>query len=183
MPWLSKRFILPTWLWFLLLLVGFELIADILARQFGLTGKVIFGVLSILGYVLANLAWLFSLRSGAELGKGSIIFSALSGVGAVLLGLLVYLEKVNPYRLIGVVLGIAAIIFLSIEQDKFSPRAPQAIAARSLLRYDKHKQIWQRRYMQRLSAIERGSGHGKLLPQGYPSWQEQDFVMCVGRIA
>lgn len=115
MLWLSKRFILPTWLWFLLLLVAFELIADILAKQFGLTGKVIFGVLSILGYVLANLAWLFSLRSGAELSKGSIIFSALSGVGAVLLGLLVYHEKVNLYQLIGVVLGIAAIIFLSID--------------------------------------------------------------------
>ncbi len=115
MRWLSKRLTLPTWLWFILLLVAFELVADILAKQFGITGKILFGVLSILGYVLANLAWLLSLRSGAELSKGSIIFSALSGVGAVLLGLLVYHEKVNTYQVIGVILGIAAIIFLSIE--------------------------------------------------------------------
>lgn len=115
MRWLSKWLALPVWLWFVLLLVAFELIADILAKQFGITGKIIFGVLSILGYVLANLAWLLSLRNGAELSKGSIIFSALSGVGAILIGLLVYHEKVNTYQLIGVILGIAAIIFLSIE--------------------------------------------------------------------
>jgi multidrug transporter EmrE-like cation transporter len=115
MFWLRKRLILPAWLWFILVLVAFELVADIFAKQFGLTGKVLFGVLSILGYVLANIAWLFSLRNGAQLGKGSILFSALSSVGAVLLGVFVYHEKVNSYQLIGVVLGIAAIILLSIE--------------------------------------------------------------------
>ena len=114
MPWF-KHLPVPSWLWFILLLVAFELIADIFAKQFGLSGKVVFGVLAILGFILANLAWLFSLRSGAELGKGSILFSALSGIGAVLLGLLVYHEKINRYQLIGLILGIAAIIFLSIE--------------------------------------------------------------------
>lgn len=115
MSWLRKQLILPAWLWFILVLVAFELIADIFAKQFGLTGKVLFGVLAILGYVLANLAWLLSLRNGAQLGKGAILFSALSGIGAVLLGIFVYHEKVNSYQLIGVVLGIAAIILLSIE--------------------------------------------------------------------
>src|ERR1700742_4100860 len=83
---------LPPWLWFMLLLVIFELIADIFAKQFGITGKIIFGVLAILGFILANLAWLFSLRNGAELSKGSILFSALSALGAVLLGIFVYHE-------------------------------------------------------------------------------------------
>lgn len=112
---LSKRLPPPMWLWFILLLVAFELIADLLAKQFGVTGKILFGVLAILGYVLANIAWLLSLRSGATLSKGSVIFSALSGVGAVLLGLLVYHEKLNAYQAIGVILGIAAIIFLSLD--------------------------------------------------------------------
>lgn len=115
MSWLSKRLLLPAWLWYVLILVAFELIADIFAKQFGVTGKVLFGVLSILGYVLANLAWLFSLRHGAQLSKGSIIFSALSGIGAVLIGLFVYHEHINRYQLVGVILGIAALIFLSLE--------------------------------------------------------------------
>src|SRR5262245_15743302 len=81
MSWFSKRLIVPAWLWFILVLVAFELLADIFAKQFGTTGKILFGVLSILGYILANLAWLLSLRAGAQLSKGSIIFSAFSGAG------------------------------------------------------------------------------------------------------
>jgi multidrug transporter EmrE-like cation transporter len=105
----------PRWLYFLLLLVVFELIADILAKQFALNGKLIFAVLSILGFIAANTAWLISLRTGAELSKGAVLFSVLSAVGAVLIGLLVYKEKAGPYQLIGLALGIAAIAFLSAE--------------------------------------------------------------------
>jgi multidrug transporter EmrE-like cation transporter len=112
---LFPRWLLPpTWLLFLLLLVGFELIADVLAKQFGVSGKLVFGVLSILGYVVANIAWLISLRTGGELGKGAVLFALLSGVGAVLIGLLVYQERVSPYQFIGVMLGVAAIGFLSV---------------------------------------------------------------------
>ncbi len=105
----------PKWFYFLLILVAFELIADILAKQFAINGKFVFAVLSILGFIAANTAWLISLRTGAELSKGAILFSVLSAIGAVIIGLLVYHEKASPYQLIGLILGIAAIIFLSIE--------------------------------------------------------------------
>ena len=105
--------LLPKWLYFLLLLVAFELIADILAKQFALSGQFVFAVLSILGFIAANAAWLISLRTGAELGKGAVFFSVLSAIGAVLIGLLVYKEKSNAYQLVGLALGIAAIAFLS----------------------------------------------------------------------
>jgi multidrug transporter EmrE-like cation transporter len=105
----------PKWLYFLLLLVAFELVADILAKQFSLNGKLIFAVLAMLGFVAANLAWLVSLRTGAELSKGAVLFSVLSGIGAVLIGVLIYHEKANPYQLIGLALGIIAIAFLSVE--------------------------------------------------------------------
>jgi multidrug transporter EmrE-like cation transporter len=112
---IPRRFLPPVWLTLLLLLVVFELIADILAKQFALSGKLVFAVLSILGYVAANIAWIISLRSGAELGKGATIFSVLSGIAAVSIGLLVYHEKAGPYQLVGLVLGIAAIAFLPVE--------------------------------------------------------------------
>ncbi len=105
----------PRWLYFLLLLVVFELIADILAKQFALNGKLIFAVLSILGFIAANTAWLISLRTGAELSKGAVLFSVLSAAGAVLIGLFVYKEKAGPYQLVGLALGIVAIAFLSVE--------------------------------------------------------------------
>ena len=105
----------PKWLYFLLLLIAFELIADILSKQFALSGKLAFAILAILGFIAANVAWLMSLRTGAELSKGAVLFSVLSGIGAVLLGVFVYHEKANPYQLIGLALGIVAIAFLSIE--------------------------------------------------------------------
>ena len=106
--------LLPKWLYFLLLLVAFELIADILAKQFALSGKYPFAVLSIMGFIAANTAWLISLRTGAELGKGAVLFSVLSAIGAVVIATLLYHEKVNIYQGIGLLLGIAAIVFLSI---------------------------------------------------------------------
>jgi multidrug transporter EmrE-like cation transporter len=110
-----KRFLPPTWLTFILILVLFEVIADVLAKQFALNGKLVFAVLSIIGYVAANIAWIISLRNGGELSKGAVIFAALSGIAAVVIGLLVYKEKTGPYQLIGLVLGIVAIAFLSME--------------------------------------------------------------------
>jgi multidrug transporter EmrE-like cation transporter len=105
----------PKWLYFLLLLVIFELAADVLAKQFALSGKYIFATLSLLGFVAANAAWLISLRTGAQLSKGAVLFSVLSGIGAVAIGVLVYHEKTTPWQVIGLLLGIAAIGFLSVE--------------------------------------------------------------------
>ncbi len=105
----------PRWLYFLLLLVAFELVADILAKQFAQNGRYVFAALALLGFVAANTAWLVSLRIGAELGKGAVLFSVLSGIGAVAIGVLLYHEKITPWQVIGLVLGIAAIAFLSIE--------------------------------------------------------------------
>jgi multidrug transporter EmrE-like cation transporter len=105
----------PKWLYYLLVLVIFELVADILAKQFAVSGKYVFAILSIVGFIAANTAWLISLRTGAELSKGAVLFSVLSGIGAVLIGVFVYHEKTTTYQVIGLILGIAAIAFLSVE--------------------------------------------------------------------
>jgi multidrug transporter EmrE-like cation transporter len=106
---------IPKWLYFLLILVAFELIADILAQQFAISGKYTFAILSIGGYIAANTAWLISLRSGAQLGKGAVLFSTLSAIGAVAIAVILYHEKLTLYQVIGLLLGVAAIAFLSIE--------------------------------------------------------------------
>jgi len=105
----------PKWLYYLLVLVVFELVADVLAKQFAVSGKYVFAILSIVGFIAANTAWLISLRTGAELSKGAVLFSVLSGIGAVLIGVFVYHEKTTTYQVIGLLLGIAAIAFLSVE--------------------------------------------------------------------
>lgn len=110
-----KRFFSHRWMTFLFVLVVFELLADLLAKQFAVNGNLIFALLALLGFMIANGFWLISLRSGAQLGKGAVLFAVLSGIGAVLIGLLVYREHVSPSQIIGLVLGMAAIAFFSME--------------------------------------------------------------------
>jgi multidrug transporter EmrE-like cation transporter len=110
-----KRIFSQRWIVFLCRLVAFELIADLLAKQFAVSGKLFFATLAMFGFIATNIAWLTSLRTGAQLGRGAVLFSVFTGIGAVLIGLLVYKEKANRYQLIGLLLGIAAIAFLSVE--------------------------------------------------------------------
>ena len=105
----------PPWFGFLLLLVAFELIADVLAKQFALHGVPLVAVLAICGFVLANIAWLISLRMGAQLGRGAVLFSVLSAIGAVAIGLLIYHERVSTLQLIGLALGVAAVACLTVD--------------------------------------------------------------------
>lgn len=108
--------LLPSrWFAFLTLLVALELVADVLAKQFAVSGDALFALLSLLSFAVANMAWLASLRSGAQLGTGAILFGILSSMGAVIIGLFVYQEHANTSQLIGMIIGIVALGFLSKE--------------------------------------------------------------------
>jgi multidrug transporter EmrE-like cation transporter len=103
-----------SWIWFLLLLVVFELVADILAKQFAIGGSFILAGASITCFVIANTAWLMSLRAGAELSKGIVILAVLTSIGAVLIGAVIYHEELGTFGLLGLLLGILAIALLSV---------------------------------------------------------------------
>jgi len=82
---------IPKWVYFILLLVVAELAANVFAKQFALHGRLSTAAFSILGFIAANIAWLFALRTGVGIGKGFIVGAVLSGIGTVLLGVLVYM--------------------------------------------------------------------------------------------
>jgi multidrug transporter EmrE-like cation transporter len=73
------------------------------------------GALAILGFVAANVAWLASLRSGAELSRGAILFSVLSSIGAVIIGVVVFQEKATPLKLLGLALGVVPVALLAAD--------------------------------------------------------------------
>src|SRR5579871_1690588 len=85
-----QRLLPSRWFSFLALLVALELLADVFAKQFAVSGNGLFALLSLLSFAVANMAWLASLRSGAQLGTGAILFGILSSMGAVMVGLFVY---------------------------------------------------------------------------------------------
>jgi multidrug transporter EmrE-like cation transporter len=101
------RWILP-----LSLLIAFEFIADILAKQWSLKQKTILAVGSLLGYLIANSFWLFALKNGSGLARGAVIFSVASAIIAIALGIFLFKENVNKFQIIGLALGVVSIILL-----------------------------------------------------------------------
>ena len=100
------------WLIPLAILIFFEGVADIFAKYWSLKGGFWLVAFSLISYILANTFWLFALRNGSGLGRGAIIFSVASAIIAVLLGLLLYHEKINSIQIIGVFLGIVSLALI-----------------------------------------------------------------------
>ena len=100
------------WILPLSISVFFEMVADILAKNWSLRGGWYLASFSLLGYMLANVFWLFALKNGSGLTKGAIIFSISSAVVATILGVFFYKEDLSTIQMIGVFLGLISLIFI-----------------------------------------------------------------------
>jgi multidrug transporter EmrE-like cation transporter len=100
------------WLLPLSLLIFFEVVADIFAKEWSLYGGAIRWIGAITAYVIANAYWLLALKNGSGLGRGAIIFSVASAVLAVVIGYLFYKEEIAGMQLIGILLGIVSLVLI-----------------------------------------------------------------------
>jgi len=100
------------WILPLSLLIIFELVADVLAKNYSLNGKMVYAIAALLAYVVANIFWLFALKNGSGLAKGAIIFSIASAVIAVGLGYFLYRETITPTQIAGIILGLVALVLI-----------------------------------------------------------------------
>lgn len=98
------------WIVPVLILIFFELIADILAKKWSVENYPTWlAVGSLLAYLLANTSWLYALKQGSGLARGAVVFSVASAVLATVIGLLLYHEEVTSIQLTGILIGIVAI--------------------------------------------------------------------------
>lgn len=100
------------WVVPLILLILFEGLADILAKEWSLYGKPIRWVGAITAYIIANAFWLFALREGSGLARGAVIFSVASAILALIIGLILYKESLTKTETIGVLVGVVALILI-----------------------------------------------------------------------
>jgi drug/metabolite transporter (DMT)-like permease len=100
------------WIISLCLLVLFELIADVFAKNWSTEGKIYFWVASILSYVIANIFWLSSIKNGSGLARGAVLFGVSSAVVGALLGIFLYKENLSLQQIIGISIGIVAIVLI-----------------------------------------------------------------------
>jgi len=101
------------WIIPLAVLIFFEAIADIFAKEWSLGNRSFFyAILSLTSYLIANSSWLIALKYGSGLARGAIIFSVASAILASVIGLVFYKEHLSPIQLAGVLLGIFAIVLI-----------------------------------------------------------------------
>jgi len=100
------------WIIGISILIFFEIIADVLAKNWSLKGHWLLAVGALSAYLLGNLFWLFALKNGAGLARGTIIFSIISALLTVSLGIFIYKETLSPHQSVGIGFGVLAIIFL-----------------------------------------------------------------------
>ncbi|MFA5877973.1 MAG: hypothetical protein WC845_01250 [Candidatus Staskawiczbacteria bacterium] len=101
-----------TWIIPLVFLILFEIIADILAKGWALHGSSIRWIGAISAYIIANSFWLIALRQGSGLGRGAVIFSVVSAILAVAVGLLLYKEGFTRIQFVGIFLGLISLILI-----------------------------------------------------------------------
>jgi len=68
--------------------------------------------LALLTCLVSNVFWLISLKNGASLVKGAVIFSVLSAIIAVIVGVGFYKEPMTNIQMIGLVVGVISILLI-----------------------------------------------------------------------
>lgn len=100
------------WIYPIILLIVFEAVADVFAKQWSLKQHWYLAVLALLSYVICNTFWLFALKNGSGLARGGMIFSVACAVLAIVLGLIVYKEPVSKTQILGIVIGVVSIVLI-----------------------------------------------------------------------
>jgi drug/metabolite transporter (DMT)-like permease len=101
------------WVIPLVILIFFEAIADIYAKEWSLGERSFtYAILALICYMLANSSWLIALKYGSGLVRGSIIFSLASAFLATSIGLFIYKEQLTFTQGVGVALGLVSLILI-----------------------------------------------------------------------
>jgi len=100
------------WLVFLIILIVFEITADIFAKEYSIQNKIYLFFIAILCYVLANVSWLLSMKEKSQLAISANIFSVATGIVALIIGVYFYNEIITTKQIIGICLGAIALFLL-----------------------------------------------------------------------
>ena len=90
-----------------------EIFADFLFKKWVIGSNKWFLIIGICAYLISTIFWAFSLRY-ESLSKAISIFTILSLIVVVLMGVYVFNEHLSITNVIGIVLGIVSIILVSL---------------------------------------------------------------------
>lgn len=94
----------------------FFAIGEFLSKKFALSPKFLYVIFILIVYSLGVLAWLPAILQKNSLSIVGTMWSVLSLLTTVLIGVLVFREKLSMIGIAGIIMAMIAIIFLSISQ-------------------------------------------------------------------
>jgi multidrug transporter EmrE-like cation transporter len=92
----------------------FFAIGEFLSKKFALNPKFLYVIIILIIYSFGVLAWLPAILQKNQLSIVGVMWSVLSLLTTVLIGVLIFREKLNIIGIAGIILAIIAIILLSI---------------------------------------------------------------------
>jgi multidrug transporter EmrE-like cation transporter len=102
------------YLYWLLLSALFFAAGEFWSKKFALTPRPSYVVLAVAIYSLGVLAWLPAILQKNSLAIVGTIWSVMSLLATILIGVLIFSEKISLIGIAGVITAIIAIILLSI---------------------------------------------------------------------
>jgi multidrug transporter EmrE-like cation transporter len=105
---------LPVWVLLVLSSIG-VIVGDYFAKLWSINTKTLFLVITFLGYLSSSFFYIPALLKEG-LVVTSIIWSLLSMVGFLVIGLLIFKETLNTWQVVGVCLGLISLVVLTIAE-------------------------------------------------------------------
>lgn len=87
---------------------------EFLSKKFALNPKLSLVALVLLAYILGTLAWLPAILQKNQLSIVGAIWSVMSLLATVLIGMLIFSEKLSILGIFGIIMALGAIVLLSI---------------------------------------------------------------------
>ena len=104
---------IPAIVW-LLISAGFFAWGEFLSKKFAIAPSALFVVVILFAYGLSELAWLPAILQKHQLSIVGVLWSVLSLLATVLIGIVVFGERVNALGMIGIVLAFISVVLLSL---------------------------------------------------------------------
>ena len=105
--------ILPSWVWIIVSAVFFAG-GEFLSKRFALNPGWSLLILFIVVDVISAMAWLPAIFERNQLSITGVIWSIVSLMATVLVGILVFNEKLTALQTIGLFMGFVAVVLLSL---------------------------------------------------------------------
>jgi len=109
-----KSLLSINYLYWLVLSAVFFAIGEFFSKKFALGPRFTWGLLILLAYTLGTLAWLPAILQKNSLSIAGTIWSVMSLFATVLIGVIVFKEKLSVVGILGMILAVVSIFMLSI---------------------------------------------------------------------